>query len=318
MRRSFVKNTEYMLALAWILFVLLCVIAGEWGLAWDIGWPIFVITIPTLIFLLWANSKPKKERLGIKYSSEGKEKANRIVSRFKWHRAGSAQTDYPYYVCYRYNCGNVADFDWLVKYLSVEGAKDKCGNSYRILKGSKYSCMSANRDFTVTQITREPFTDEERKALADGVISEPRTIVSGSLDASMFTSDFIRSFGENVQKNLAKVREQERNDPMVKLTKEMLRQRREELKEKIEELSEKKEEYRALRDEINGGINRGLSQESQYSRMSVAEYRERLEDYRERLVDLKDEIDDLECEIEDLRNEIDDLKDDLRDIYDEL
>ena len=363
-----------MLGLAWLLIVFLFVIVGEWELAWRFGWPIFTIMIPCVILIFCLEKKWGRESIGVSSFSEAKVKANDIVNKLRWERAGSAQTDFPYYVCQRYKCTNVADFDWLVKYITVKGGKDKYGESSVFLKDSMYTCNSVNRDYTVTQITRKPFTDEEYKVLkeadervrkeeyaryyraagmqplnssADNMLNssaesmlnsadekfmdaageasfdsadESRIVVSGRLDASMFSPDFIRSFGEHVQKNLAKVREQERNDPMVKLTKEMLRQRREELREKIEELSLKKEEYRELRDEVNGSDFRAKCRKdaTRDGVTDIEEYRERLEDYRERLADLKDDIDDLECEIEDLRYEIDDLKDELSDIYDDL
>lgn len=270
-----------MLGLAWFLIVFLFVITGEWNLAWHFGWPFFTIMIPCMILMFCLENKWRRESIGVTSFSEAKEKANDIVNKLRWEHAGSAQTDFPYYVCQRYKCTNVADFDWLVKYITVKGGKDKYGKSSVLLKESMYTCNSVNRDYTVTQILREPYSQEEidrieQRIAAYKAIQEQEKAIE---------SNYVPFTQENLVQT-AKALAQEFNIGQCPDSHADIN------------LSE----YKNMKKKMWDALNRG-----RVSLSKLGEFEELLDEYDELLDGVDEEISDLRDEIDDRRWNIEQL-----------
>ena len=151
---------------ALLLFVWLIGSSGEsFGSFLAIFWS---IVIGVVLFSKWINKKVSFSELSIEDSDDGKGKAIYKLNNLHWTPTGSMQTSIRKYVAFRMHAHNIEDFDWLVKYITAFGycPNGDIDNPYAekriILNGSEYNCRSVNPDYTVTEIYRIPYSDEEK------------------------------------------------------------------------------------------------------------------------------------------------------------
>ena len=281
------------LTIIYFLFVLLCVLMGEWELALEWGWPILVSIIGVLVFMR-LDKKSQLKDIGLDSYSEGEGKAEYIIGMQRWERIGSLQADLPRYVCYRYNSPSQNDFDWLVKYISVAGGMENPKNPntemFIILGTCYYRCDRVNRDYTVTQILREPLSQEEIDRIEQSIaaykaIQQQERLQKMEADRKAIESSYV-PFTQETLVQTAKALAQEFNIGQCPDSPADIN------------LSE----YKNMKKKMWDALNRG-----RVSLSKLEEFEEILDEYDELLDGVDEEISDLLDEIDERRWEIEQL-----------
>ena len=281
------------LTILYFLFVLLCVLIGEWELALEWGWPILLSIIGVIVFMR-LDKKSQLKDIGLDSCSEGKGKAEYIIGMQRWERTGSLQTNSPRYVCYRYNSPNQNDFDWLVKYIGVTGSmwnsKNPNSQMFILLGSCYYRCDRVNSDYTVTQILSEPYSQEEidrieQRIAAYKAIQEQEKLQKMEADRKAIESNNV-PFTQEKLVQTAKALAQEFNIGQCPDSHTDIN------------LSE----YKNMKKKMWDALNRGrvsLSKLEEFEEL-LDEYDELLDGVDEEISDLRDEIDDRRWDIEQL------------------
>ena len=268
------------LTLLYFLFVLLCVLMGEWELAFELGWPILFSIIGAIVFMRLLGNKSRPKDIGLHSNSEGQGKAEYIIGMQMWERTGSLQADFPRYVCYRYNSPSQNDFDWLVKY--IDGSM--------LLGTCYYRCDRVNRDYTVTQILREPLSQEEIDRIEQSIaaykaIQQQERLQKMEADRKAIESKYV-PFTQEKLVQTAKALAQEFNIGQCPDSPADIN------------LSE----YKNMKKKMWDALNRG-----RVSLSKLEEFEELLDEYDELLDGVDEEISDLLDEIDERRWEIEQL-----------
>ena len=118
----------------------------------------WIIAVALLILLRRLDKKATFRNLEIKSYSDGDKRARVILQNFEWSPVNSKLSNEPRYITFRFNCSNVEDFDWMVKYISVTGKylngdKDNPYAEMGIYIGDHlYKCHKSNMHYSVTEI----------------------------------------------------------------------------------------------------------------------------------------------------------------------
>lgn len=118
----------------------------------------WIIAVALLILLRRLDKKATFRNLEIESYSDGDKRAREILQNFEWSPVNSKLSNEPRYITFRFNCSNVDDFDWMVKYISVTGKylngdKDNPYAEMGIYIGNHlYKCHKSNMHYSVTEI----------------------------------------------------------------------------------------------------------------------------------------------------------------------
>ena len=118
----------------------------------------WIIAVALLILLRRLDKKATFRNLEIESYSDGDKRAREILQNFEWSPVNSKLSNEPRYITFRFNCSNVDDFDWMVKYISVTGKylngdKDNPYAEMGIYIGDHlYKCHKSNMHYSVTEI----------------------------------------------------------------------------------------------------------------------------------------------------------------------
>lgn len=118
----------------------------------------WIIAVALLILLRRLDKKATFRNLEIESYSDGDKRAREILQNFEWSPVNSKLSNEPRYITFRFNCSNVKDFDWMVKYISVTGKylngdKDNPYAEMGIYIGDHlYKCHKSNMHYSVTEI----------------------------------------------------------------------------------------------------------------------------------------------------------------------
>lgn len=334
---------------ALLLFVWLIGGSGEsFGSFLAIFWS---IVIGVFILFKWIGKKASFSELSIEDSDDGKGKAIYKLNNLHWTPTGSMQTSIRKYVAFRMHAHNIEDFDWLVKYITAFGycPNGDIDNPYAekriILNGSEYNCRSVNPDYTVTEIYRIPYSDEE-KDLVERIRFSKIEPKAKSLTEAMYmkikTNPCEPTF-ENALDSIKQLKEE--NPQFFGLARKSSTLNNVEIVEDIEELEEislplmvklslSKTKYlveeRFKKDPVVQYNLQLLKEKEAELKEKKEEYLKMrnwdnddvmislsasstldIEEYKEKIEDLKDEIEDLKDEIEELRNELEEIKEEI-------
>ena len=118
----------------------------------------WIISVALLILLRRLDKKATFRNLEIESYSDGDKRAREILQNFEWSPVNSKLSNETRYITFRFNCSNVEDFDWMVKYISVTGKylngdKDNPYAEMGIYIGDHlYKCHKSNMHYSVTEI----------------------------------------------------------------------------------------------------------------------------------------------------------------------
>ena len=309
------------------------------------------IVIGVCLFSKWINKKASFSELSIEDSDDGKGKAIYKLNNLHWTPTGSMQTSIRKYVAFRMHAHNIEDFDWLVKYITAFGycPNGDIDNPYAekriMLNGSEYNCRSVNPDYTVTEIYRIPYSDEEKdlvkrirfskiepkaKSLSEAMYMKIKTnpcepTFENALDSIKQLKEENPQFFGNTTKpstlnNIEIVEDIEELEeislpPRVKLslskTKYLVEERFKKdpvVQYNLQLLKEKEAELKEKKEEYLK--IRNWDNDDVMISLSASSTLD-IEEYKEKIEDLKDEIEELQDEIEELRNELEEIKEEI-------
>lgn len=146
----------------------------------------FIIVISYILYSVNAQKDGKHKKLDIESKSEDKLRAEKILDTLKWTRTGSLQNDTPTYISLRHEAPSIADFDWVIKYISIYGRNSNSNplnyytNKYAFIGKSLYMCNKINSTNIVLHIYREPISEAGKNNLQEASYPsgmEPKFVV---------------------------------------------------------------------------------------------------------------------------------------------
>jgi hypothetical protein len=248
------------------------------------------------------------------------------------------------------NFGNVGYLTACNPDTAIECINKVVGGEYKIekrimLNGSEYNCRSVNPDYTVTEIYRIPYSDEEKdlverirfsiiepkaKSLTEAMYMKIKTnpcepTFENALDSiKQLKEENPQFFGlarkSSTLNNVEIVEDIEELEkislpPMVKLslsqTKYLVEERFKKdpvVQYNLQLLKEKEAELKEKKEEYLK--MRNWDNDDVMISLSASSTLD-IEEYKEKIEDLKDEIEDLKDEIEELRNELEEIKEEI-------
>lgn len=118
----------------------------------------WTIAITLFILLRRFDKKATIRNLEIESYSDGYKRAGEILQNLEWFPVNSKLSNEPRYITFRFNCCNLEDFDWIVKYISatgkyLNGDKDNPYAEMGVYIGDHlYKCHKSNMHYSVTEI----------------------------------------------------------------------------------------------------------------------------------------------------------------------